>query len=359
MNVIHLVTNRAWGGGERYVLDLCRTLRADGHRVDVLTRRKSAPREIFEAEGLRKGTIGPGGPLDILSPVRLARHLRGIEGEAIVHVHNFKDAATAEAARKLLPDPGRIRIVCTRHLVKPAPTEQSRVGVLAALDAIIFVSDKARQVFLSTNPAIDNARLHTVHNSIPDPGRAESSRPADALGPVKILYVGRISPEKGVDTLIRSLGKISTLPWTAEICGTGQARHVMPLMRMARELGIADRIDWPGHVSEPLRRMASADIIVLPTRAPEAFGLTLLEAMSQGVPVVTTDNGAQPEIITDSIEGLLVAPDDPQAMADALRRLAESPTLRRDIGERGRETFAGRFGYDRFYNDIIDIYHGH
>lgn len=359
MNVIHLVTNRAWGGGERYALDLCRALRADGHNVSVLTRRKSAPRDVFEAEGLRKGSIGPGGPLDILSPVKLARQLRSTDGETVVHVHNFKDAATAVAARRLLADPGRVRIVCTRHLVKPAPTEHSRAEILGRLDAIIFVSDKARTTFLSSGPAVDADRLHTVLNAIPDPGQYTADRSSDTLGPVKIIYVGRISPEKGPDTLIRALAEIKEIPWAAEICGTGRGRDVMPLMRLARELGIAGRISWPGHVSEPLRRIAGSDIVVLPTRAPEAFGLTLLEAMSQGVPVVTTDNGAQPEIITDSIEGLLVAPDNPDAMADALRQLAENPALRRDMGLRGRETFERRFGYDRFYNEIISIYNGH
>lgn len=357
MNVVHLVTNRAWGGGERYALDLCRALRADGHRVDVLTRKNAPARDIFTGESMWRGTIGGGGPLDVLSPVKLARHLRGIDGAVTVHTHNFKDAATAVAARRLLPDSDRVRIICTRHLVKPAPSRRSQLETLAALDAIIFVSDRARREFMSTATGIDPSRVHTVLNAIPDPGRQHTD--ADSLAPVKILYAGRISPEKGVDTLIKALGTIKALPWTAEICGTGRPRDVMPLMRLARDLGIADRIDWPGHIDNITARIAAADISVLPTRAPEAFGLAIIEAMSQGVPVVTTDNGAQPEIITDGSDGLLVAPDDPQGLAYALERLIESPTLRRGIGERARETFAGRFCYERFYNEIAAIYHGH
>ena len=78
--------------------------------------------------------------------------------------------------------------------------------------------------------------------------------------------------------------------------------------------------------------------------------------MSQGRPVVTTSNGAQPEIITDGFDGLLVAPDDPVALAGSLRRLIESPALRNDIGHHAADTFRERFTYPIFFSKIMKVY---
>lgn len=355
MNIIHLVTNRVWGGGEQYVLDLCRALRADGHNVGVLTRNSAPVRDVFEAEGLRVGSIGPGGPLDILSPVRLARHLRGTDGPVTVHTHNFKDAATAAGARRLMPDGARVRIVCTRHLVKPAPTQKSRQRLLGELDAIVFVSDIARRTFMSNSPDIDPGRLHTVLNALPDPGEPEA-RDTDTERPPKIIYAGRIVPEKGLDVMLKALGRLQAAQWTTEIYGTGRGRDVMPLINLSKSLGIAERVSWPGHVGDLSSRMSSADIGVFPSRVPESFGLAIAECMARGLPVVTTDNGAQPEIITHGVEGLLVPPDDPAATAEALKRLIENPALRRDMGAKARMRFTSQFTYERFYREIVAIY---
>lgn len=358
MNVVHLVSNPVWGGGERYVLDLARAQRADGHNVCVLTRRKPAVASRFADEGLLGGNLRLGGVWDVVSPVRLARRLdRLAAGGAltVVHVHNFKDAYTALAARRLARDPSAVRVVCTRHLVKAARTSASALRTLRGLDAIIFVSRVARDAFLSSGPDIDRSRLHVVHNAItvpPAPGNGP--RPAD--GPVRLIFAGRITPEKGLDVLVRALAEIRDLDWRLEVCGTGASRDVMPVVRLARGLDVDSRIDWRGFVPDVLARMAAADVAVAPSVARESFGLVLLEAFSQGLPVVTTDNGAQPELMTDGVEGLLVPPSDHIALARALRKIISDSDTRRRMAAEAAGAYASRFCFDTFYRRINDVY---
>lgn len=115
-------------------------------------------------------------------------------------------------------------------------------------------------------------------------------------------------------------------------------------------------MEWPGLISDVSEEIAVAQIGVVPTTAPEAFGLSIIEMMRQSLPVITTDNGAQPEIITHGTDGLMVAPSDPDALAEALRRLITDPQLRHSIGMAGQQRFADNFTYNNFYNKITEKY---
>ena len=96
--------------------------------------------------------------------------------------------------------------------------------------------------------------------------------------------------------------------------------------------------------------------LLVPTVAREAFGLTVVEFMQLGVPVIATDNGGPAEIITDGADGLLIPPANAPAIAEAVARLAADEGLRKSMGEHGRREAAARFSYDTFYNKILGLY---
>ncbi|MDE6288813.1 MAG: glycosyltransferase [Muribaculaceae bacterium] len=355
MNIIHLVSNKEWGGGERYALDLCKALKADGHNVKALTRRRPEVAGPFIEAGLHGGYMRLGGVLDVLSPIKLARMLEEIDGNVILHVHNFKDAHTALNARRLYKGPHGIKVVCTRHLARPAKSDKSHLKILRELDAIIFVSHAALDTFRSTLPEdFDRSHLHVVHNSIASAPETETTVRNE---PPTLVYLGRINPEKGLDVLLRALGDITDLDWKMKIYGTGPARDVTPLLKLCRALDLDSRVDWEGHTDKVFSALAGATALVLPSIVPEAFGLVILEAFSQGCPVVTTNNGAQPEIVTDGVDGFLVPPGDATALAAAMRKVLDA---RNNTGMRtaALEKFNNHFTYSRFYNDITAIYHG-
>ncbi len=354
MNIVHLVSNKSWGGGERYVLDLCRRCTAEGHSVAVVTRRCEAVDKHFEAAGFTPGHLPLRGAIDFLSPMALARVLNRMDAPIVLHAHNFKDAYTAVRARRLMKEPAKVRVVVTRHLVKPAKNSSMEREIYRQLDAVIFVSEAARETFISGRPGCDEAKLHVVHNSIIPPEPA----PATPSDTVRVLYLGRISPEKGIDVLIEAMAKLADMPVRLTIGGVGTAKTVLPLMEKCRRLGIEERVEWPGHIDDVYTAISAADIGVLPTTVPESFGLAVLEFMSQGAPPISSKAGGPIEIITDGTDGLLVRPGDADSLAAAIRLLASDSTLRAKMGRAARATFESRFTYNKFYNDIMAVYEG-
>ena len=171
----------------------------------------------------------------------------------------------------------------------------------------------------------------------------------------RLVYMGRVVPDKGVPTLIRALAH---LPAEAEltVIGHGPASELEAMGALARQVGAEGRVQFT-RVARPelAGRLSAADVLVFPSEWPEPFGLVPLEAMACGVPVVATGTGGSGEFLADEENCLLFTPGDPEALAAAVSRLSEDPRLRRRIVAGGRST-AGRLTMDRF-TDELEVLH--
>jgi len=152
--------------------------------------------------------------------------------------------------------------------------------------------------------------------------------------PFQFIACGRLVPQKGFDILLRS---VSLLPKNLDahcwILGDGPQLHA--LERLAKKLGIEDRVRFLGFQSNPYSYMRSADALVLSSRW-EGFGNVIVEAMACGLPVISTDCDFGPsEIITDYENGLLVPADQPQSLADAMKTIATDPSIREKLRRAG------------------------
>ena len=155
---------------------------------------------------------------------------------------------------------------------------------------------------------------------------------------VKLLAVGSVIPRKGYDVLVAALARLRHLPWQLAIagdCGRSPQTYRQVKGEIAR-LGLADRVGLLGAVaSDQLAPLyASADLFVLPSRF-EGYGMAYTEAIAHGVPVVGTTAGAIPDTVPASA-GVLVAPDDIEALAAALQRLMENPADRERLAAGAR-----------------------
>lgn len=167
--------------------------------------------------------------------------------------------------------------------------------------------------------------------------RGELGTPAEAT---VIVQVSRLEPYKGHALHLEALGHLRDLaePWECWIVGGVQrpheARYLDALERIAARLGIAERVRFLGQRSDVPRVLAAADIHCQPNTGPEPFGVTFVEALMAGLPIVTSAFGGALEIVDESC-GILVPPGDATALAAALRRLIQDPILRREIGAAG------------------------
>jgi glycosyltransferase involved in cell wall biosynthesis len=120
----------------------------------------------------------------------------------------------------------------------------------------------------------------------------------------------------------------------------GEYDYAASLRDLASELGVSDRVEFVGFVPAVGTELARLDVLVVPSLVPEGFGLTVIEGMAAGLPVVAPDAGGPADIVTDGVDGVLVPPGDAVALASALRRLASDPPTRQRLGDAARRRAA-------------------
>ena len=198
-------------------------------------------------------------------------------------------------------------------------------------------------------------RCTVIYNGLPN-----SDLPAAPLStdPPRLLCVGRLVREKGFDTAVSAFSEVRHRFSTARlsIAGDGPARP--ELEEEARRAGLRDAVDFLGVVPpvEIAALIAGASLVLVPSRWREPFCLVALQAAQEGRPVVATRRGGLPEVVINGETGLVVAADDPPALAGATIRLLEDPDLARKLGDRGRVRACEKFGFERFVRANHDIY---
>lgn len=161
-----------------------------------------------------------------------------------------------------------------------------------------------------------------------------------------VVAMGRLSPQKGFDLLLSAFARVAHLnpEWCLTVFGEGEERD--RLTRLSNELGVAERVFFPGRVKNPLSLLRQADIFVMSSRY-EGFPNALLEAMSCGLAVISFDCPSGPrEIIRNDIDGLLVPPEDVNGMSTAMNRLMANDVERERLASHAVEV-TERFGLEK------------
>lgn len=172
------------------------------------------------------------------------------------------------------------------------------------------------------------------------------------IGGFTLITIARLAPVKGVDVAIRALAQVCRSHPQARliVVGDGPARN--DLEQLCRELELDPSVQFTGAlpIDSVARHLGAADVCVLGSRT-EGLPHVALEAMAAGTPLVATRVGGTPEVVADGVNGLLVPPDDPLAMAQAILRLFDDPALAERLTQAGRATLE-RFSWPR----LVDAY---
>lgn len=280
-------------------------------------------------------------------------------GPCTIHAHNFKDAYTACYARCLTSNK-QVRVVMCRHLTRKGKNTILYRWLYRHLDRLVFDSELSKSEFLSTRPTIDAAKLGIVHTSVvvqdgvtATDVRTKFQIPDDC---VIGMFHGRLDPEKGLDTLLDAVALLKDKPLRLVLVGRGSEEYTTHLKQLVNEYALSDMVIFAGFVHPVLPYVAAADFGILASTVQEGCPLSPQEYMSQGHPVVVTNNGGQREYVSQGQNGLLVPPGDAQALAEAIARLVDDSALRQRLGKQAKADFDDHLNYAHFYAQIKTVY---
>ena len=358
MKIFHIVSNKEWGGGEQYVYDLSLRQQADGIDVTVFCKPVEAIIQKYAGAGMKVLPLPLGGAFDVRSAWQMARVISKA-GPCTIHAHNFKDAYTACYARCLTSNK-QVRVVMCRHLTRKGKNTILYRWLYRHLDRLIFDSELSKSEFLSTRPTIDAAKLGIVHTSVvvqdgvtATDVRTKFQIPDDC---VIGMFHGRLDPEKGLDTLLDAVALVKERSFCLVLVGRGSEEYTAHLKQVVAEKGLTDKVIFAGFVHPVLPYVAAADFGILASTVQEGCPLSPQEYMSQGHPVVVTNNGGQREYVSQGQNGLLVPPGDAQALAEAIARLVDDSSLRQRLGKQAKADFDDHLNYAHFYAQIKTVY---
>ncbi|MFH1036326.1 MAG: glycosyltransferase family 4 protein [Pseudomonadota bacterium] len=365
MRVLQVVNNLGPGGRRQVIADLVRGLAGRGLGLSLVTlaQPQCDPRFLQDL-GVPCQHLGWSGGLDF-SLIAKLRRLMASQGIDLVHAHDGAAQFYAFAAAKTLR---RVRTVYTFHRGDLGDSQDwSDLARNKALDFFtdryVFVS-QARRGFYCRRNQISLAKTVVIHNGVDLElcrGRAPQGprlRASLGLEPGTILLgaVGALKPVKGLDVLLRSLLGVINRGHQAHLVIAGEGPERPRLEALARELGLAPRVSFLGYRQDALDWINALDIFCMAPRA-ESFGLAFLEAMACGKPVVASRVGGIPEVVAEGLTGLLVPPEDPEALAVAVAELCAHPPEAARLGRAGAAR-AEQFTIARMLDSYHDLLSG-
>jgi glycosyltransferase involved in cell wall biosynthesis len=320
MRIVNAMFGCRLGGLEQVFLDYSEALVHAGHEVHALIHPRAAIRPAVAAQGVPVHAVSNFNAWDPLATLRLKRCL-GTIGPDVTIAHGNR-------AVSLLGKAGAV------PLVGVAPNYQLKCRGLAAV--MCSTADLRRHY---READIPQARLVAMPNVV----RAPAACPERVWhDPPVIGAMGRFVAKKGFEVLIEALRRLagSGTAFRATLAGDGDERPMLSVL--TAQAGLARRLDFPGWVNDKPGFFGAIDLFCLPSHH-EPFGVVLLEAMAQGLPVISTASEGPSEILVDGQNGLLVPKGDPAALAAAIGRVLGDGGLAARLGRAGYETVRAHF----------------
>jgi len=363
MRILHVINSLRYGGAAALVAQWGEQFRVQGHQMDVCTIYLKGQFALdLERQGIPIYNLARR-KYDFRVVLPLARLIRSGRYDA-VHAHLFPTSLFVALASYLASGP---RYIFSEHNVA---NRRRKNPVFKLLDwfiyrrfsQIISVSKVVRDSLLLWLPGL-REKVCVIQNSV-DPEHFSAPRSQIpylrrqmGIAPEEfvILYAGRLAPAKGPDILLQAISLLPANFGPIKVLIAGEGPLEKTLRDQAATSSVDGRVDFLGLRKDIAHLLNLADLVVLPSRW-EGLPMILLEAMAARRPVIATRVGGIPEVIQDGINGLLVDPEDPQALARTIVIALESPDLRRRLEVGARQTICTEYSVRHAVQSLFEIY---
>lgn len=341
MRVLLLTDSDAFAGTEQHMLTLSVGLKRAGHEVCVGSPSGSPLADRCGVLGIDTMDVAKIGFIDFIAASKCIRHIHK-KSIDLLHVHNSRTAIIAAIVKVFLPG---IKVVLTQHFIKP--THVGRRGlerllsyvvhrfIAGKLDKIICVSETTMTAMIQRGGAYSRCSKTVVYNGIdfdqhkPQCTNAIINLKNELRIPLDskvVLMASRLEHEKAVDVGITAISELIAIGIPIILVIAGQGSQMNYLKQLATGFGIDDAVRFLGFRTDIPLLMAAADVFLF-TSPVDSFGMSILEAMISGTPVVAANAGGPAEIVSDLSTGFLFTEGDPADLRQKLLDCVACPYL--------------------------------
>jgi len=354
MKIIHVVYSLEMGGAEILVAQLCRLQRARGHNVSVIA--------YSNLGTLGEKLLAEGIPVLVLGEASLPQTFMRFVGEFrrlrpdVVHCHNPAPTLQAAIPARLA---GAHCVLSTRHSLVAPPYERGAEMafnlVARFCDWVVGICDATCENLRHTPGALQN-RLVRVYNGV-DPVIPAAAVDQPAKRGLTLLFVGRLAPIKSLPTLIRAVAIAAERVPDLQLWLVGHGAERPQLDALVEELGIQDSVTFWGERLDVAGFFSAADLYCMSSTS-EGLPMSLLQAMSVGLPSIVTDVGGMAEVVRNFHAGLTTPVGDASAMAGAIVQLAADRERRVLFAQNARAAYGEHFTLERMEASYMELYRG-
>jgi glycosyltransferase involved in cell wall biosynthesis len=344
IRVLLVIKCLGYGGAERLLVDMVakRDVDAFHYEVAYVLASEDGLAPMIAADGTPVHALAAAGNWDLRWLARLRALV--VSGRFdVVHFHLPYTASLGRLAIATLPRSSRPAVVYTEHSAwdKMAVLVKALNRTTIGMDqSLIVVSEAAHQALPGALRERARVIVHGIdlertlaltadRDVVRGAVRAELGVPD---GELLVLTVANLRPEKGYDVLLDAARLVQDRGLPVRFAAVGRGPLADELDARHRTLALGDRFRFLGERSDVIRLLVGCDVFVLPSRQ-EGLPVTLMEATSTGTAIVATAVGGVPQVLTDGVDGLVVPPGDPAALAGAIERVVDDADLRRRLGE--------------------------
>jgi glycosyltransferase involved in cell wall biosynthesis len=363
LRILHLDSERGWSGGQTQVYLLLGHLIRRGYANTVVSPQGGALLERCRSDGLQTYGVRMRHYADALSVVRLAWIFRRHSPD-VIHMHSSTAHFLGVFARRLALSPAAA--VFTRRMdyrLRRAPL--MRLPYLHLTDRVVAISQGVRRALVDSGvpdrhievirSSVDVDHFRPVHGMRAERGPLGISEAAPLLG-----VVAGLIPRKGHRYLFEAMPRILKGLPDAVLLVVGEGPLRGDLERLAMTLGISKSVRFAGRIEDVRFALACLDVLVLPSVA-EGLGVSLLEGLAMGLPLVGSSVGGIPDVVRDDVTGYLVPPREPAALAGRILTILADPGLRLRMGKAGRRLAEAEFSreamglrYEALYRELLE-----
>ena len=355
VRILEVIDSLYAGGAESLIKNfLIETKKYKDFGIEICT---LYSRNIFEEELVNNGIkihnldlgfkYNPIGVFKILNVIKRGNY-------DIIHVHLFPADIFVAISSLFLPK--RIKFIFSEHNDYNRRRSIKFFKVIDSFtysryDKIVCVSKQVEKALIMWCPKT-SCKVIVIKNAIPvsDKSNFEGEKLYD------IIFVGRLEKQKGVNILLKAIQILEEkYHRSLRVAIVGDGSLMNDLKELALQYDINEYTYFLGVRKDVLELMRKAFIFVLPSRW-EGFGLVLLEAMSVGVPIIATKVGGIPEVIEDGKDGILVEPENPEELSNAILRLLDNKELRSLVSSNAYKKVKGEYSIEKYTKTLLNLY---